>query len=93
MPEAFLVISVIIWYFLGFFVHENMSSSVPPAYKHLNVTVPKEFVYQVELNRPDKLNAINYTLFRLVSEFKAAFWAVKITKLGCFYMSKSTTQY
>nr|CAH7745257.1 unnamed protein product [Callosobruchus chinensis] len=34
-----------------------MSSST--AYKTLSVTVPKEFVYHVKLNRPDKYNAMN----------------------------------
>lgn len=33
--------------------------STKTKYETLSVTVPKPFVYNVELNRPDKLNAIN----------------------------------
>lgn len=33
------------------------------AYKTLAVTQPSPFVHQVELNRPDRLNAFNNALF------------------------------
>ncbi|KAH1010812.1 hypothetical protein HUJ05_005055 [Dendroctonus ponderosae] len=46
----------------------NMSST--PNYEFLSVSTPKEHVFHVELNRPDKLNAINYSLF---SELKSCF--------------------
>jgi hypothetical protein len=32
-------------------------------FKALSVTVPKPFVYHVELNRPKKLNAMNNTMW------------------------------
>lgn len=32
-------------------------------YETLSVTTPKEFVYHVELNRPNQLNAMNNTLW------------------------------
>ncbi|KAK9885909.1 hypothetical protein WA026_013783 [Henosepilachna vigintioctopunctata] len=40
----------------------KMSSSAPE-YETLKVTNPKEFVYHVELCRPDKLNAMNNTMW------------------------------
>lgn len=39
----------------------TMSSA--KTYETLSVTVPKPFVYQVELNRPTKLNALNKTMW------------------------------
>ncbi|KAF7265946.1 delta(3,5)-Delta(2,4)-dienoyl-CoA isomerase, mitochondrial isoform X2 [Rhynchophorus ferrugineus] len=39
-----------------------MSTNIP-SFNHLKVSVPKEFVYHVELNRSDKLNAINKAMF------------------------------
>ncbi|XP_018782897.1 PREDICTED: delta(3,5)-Delta(2,4)-dienoyl-CoA isomerase, mitochondrial [Bactrocera latifrons] len=50
-------------------VERNMSSSI--LHKHdgdlkyhtLNITIPKQFVYHVELNRPKQLNAFNKDLF------------------------------
>lgn len=33
------------------------------SYETLSVTTPKPFVAQVELNRPDRLNALNFTLW------------------------------
>ncbi|EFA13253.1 Delta(3,5)-Delta(2,4)-dienoyl-CoA isomerase, mitochondrial-like Protein [Tribolium castaneum] len=33
------------------------------SYETLSVTVPKEFVYHVELSRPDKINAMNNTMW------------------------------
>lgn len=41
--------------------------STTPNYEFLSVSTPKEHVFHVELNRPDKLNAINYSLFRWVN--------------------------
>lgn len=38
-------------------------SSATNSYQTLNVTVPKEFLYHVELNRPNNLNAMNDTLW------------------------------
>jgi len=32
-------------------------------FKALSITVPKPFVYHVELNRPKKLNAMNNTMW------------------------------
>ena len=45
-----------------------MSSSTPAVYNFetLNVTRPKEFVVQVEVNRPDKRNAQNSTFYKFV---------------------------
>lgn len=40
--------------------------SVQTNYETLAVTNPKEFVYQVELNRPEKMNAMNDTMWLLV---------------------------
>ncbi|XP_019872124.1 delta(3,5)-Delta(2,4)-dienoyl-CoA isomerase, mitochondrial [Aethina tumida] len=37
--------------------------STTPTYETLSVTVPKEFVYHVELSRPEKLNAMNRTMW------------------------------
>lgn len=42
--------------------YKNMSSN-PEAYSTLNVIVLKQYVYHVELNRPDKMNAINNTMW------------------------------
>ncbi|KAI5705008.1 hypothetical protein M8J75_011067 [Diaphorina citri] len=39
-----------------------MASFTPDTYKTLVVHVPKQFVVHVELNRPDKLNAMNHTM-------------------------------
>ncbi|KAJ8927950.1 hypothetical protein NQ314_019583 [Rhamnusium bicolor] len=41
----------------------RMSSKTKSAYETLSVSVPKEFVYHVMLNRPDKLNAMNRTMW------------------------------
>uniref|UniRef100_A0A023F9K5 Delta(3,5)-Delta(2,4)-dienoyl-CoA isomerase, mitochondrial n=1 Tax=Triatoma infestans TaxID=30076 RepID=A0A023F9K5_TRIIF len=38
------------------------------SYKTLNVTVPKPFIYHVELNRPEKLNAFNETMWKEIGE-------------------------
>ena len=47
-------------------VTRAMSSSTPAVYNFetLRVTRPKEFVVQVEVNRPDKRNAQNSTFYR-----------------------------
>lgn len=42
-------------------VLKNMSTS--NYYETLSVKIPKEFVYHVELNRPDKLNAFSRTMW------------------------------
>ncbi|XP_072750686.1 delta(3,5)-Delta(2,4)-dienoyl-CoA isomerase, mitochondrial [Anoplolepis gracilipes] len=46
------------------------STEMLPTYKTLAVSTPKPFVYIVKLNRPEKLNAINPTMWR---EFKECF--------------------
>lgn len=46
-------------------------SSIPGSdytYKALAVSVPRDHVYHVQLNRPDKLNALNKTLWREIGE-------------------------
>jgi len=49
--------------FSGLTLKRTMTSS---AYKFetLNVTEPSEFVYHVEINRPDKRNSMNKTFWR-----------------------------
>ncbi|KAL1457623.1 hypothetical protein WDU94_007831 [Cyamophila willieti] len=44
------------------------SSFTPETYKTLLVNVPKPFVFHVELNRPDKLNAMNHTMWLEIRE-------------------------
>lgn len=39
-------------------------SSGPKSYETLAVTVPQPFVYNVEFNRPKKLNAFSRTMWR-----------------------------
>ncbi|XP_070160055.1 delta(3,5)-Delta(2,4)-dienoyl-CoA isomerase, mitochondrial isoform X2 [Polyergus mexicanus] len=46
------------------------STEMSPVYKTLAVSTLKPFVYMVKLNRPEKLNAINPTMWR---EFKECF--------------------
>lgn len=41
----------------------SQSRRMLSTYETLAVTTPKEFVAHVELNRPDKLNALNYTMW------------------------------
>lgn len=38
-------------------------SAMTYEYDTLKVTTPKPFVYHVELNRPEKLNAMNKTMW------------------------------
>lgn len=38
-------------------------SAMLSTFETLKVTSPQEFVYHVELNRPDKLNAMNRTMW------------------------------
>ncbi|KAI5741843.1 hypothetical protein M8J77_000314 [Diaphorina citri] len=45
-----------------------MASFTPDTYKTLVVHVPKQFVVHVELNRPDKLNAMNHTMWLEIGE-------------------------
>ncbi|KAG5305683.1 ECH1 protein, partial [Acromyrmex insinuator] len=45
-------------------------TEMSPTYKTLVVTIPKPFVYMVKLNRPEKLNAMNPTMWK---EFKECF--------------------
>lgn len=47
-------------------VHLAKASTTASNFETLKVTVPKEYVYHVELNRPDKLNAMNHTLWEYV---------------------------
>ncbi|XP_017770269.1 PREDICTED: delta(3,5)-Delta(2,4)-dienoyl-CoA isomerase, mitochondrial isoform X2 [Nicrophorus vespilloides] len=44
-----------------------MSSNVP-SFKSLAVTVPKPFVYHVEFNRPEKVNAMNQTMWTEIGQ-------------------------
>lgn len=48
----------------------NYGTMAQDKYKTLAVSVPKEFVYMVKLNRPEKLNAINNAMW---SEIKDCF--------------------
>lgn len=41
----------------------KMMSTNVPKFDQLSVTVPKEFVYHVEMNRPEKLNSYNDKMF------------------------------
>lgn len=43
-------------------------SSGPKSYETLAVTVPQPFVYNVEFNRPEKLNAFSRTLWREIGQ-------------------------
>lgn len=47
----------------------NMSGVSSYAYQHLAVTQPSEFVYSVELNRPQKMNALNNELWEEIGDF------------------------
>ena len=68
-----LLVSIIIIYsykwlmsndiFLGFTLRRTMSLSTYK-FETLNVTEPSEFVYHVEINRPEKRNAMNMTFWR-----------------------------
>ena len=40
------------------------TSSVLPKYETLHLSRPVEYVVQVELNRPDKRNAMNFPFWR-----------------------------
>jgi len=40
------------------------STEMLPTYKTLAIFIPKPFVYMVKLNRPNKLNAINPTMWK-----------------------------
>ncbi|XP_017876761.2 delta(3,5)-Delta(2,4)-dienoyl-CoA isomerase, mitochondrial [Ceratina calcarata] len=39
-------------------------------YETLKISVPKEFIYMVQMNRPEKLNSLNHTMWK---EFTACF--------------------
>ncbi|CAH1397727.1 unnamed protein product [Nezara viridula] len=59
-----------------FIREQNSSAEAQPTssckFETLSVTVPKPFVYHVELNRPEKLNAFNHRMFtELTHCFKA----------------------
>lgn len=42
---------------------DSTSSKDNIQFETLSVSVPSEFVYHVQLNRPDKMNAINHTMW------------------------------
>lgn len=44
-------------------VVRSQSGRMLSTFETLKVTSPKEFVMQVELNRPDRLNAFNKTMW------------------------------
>ncbi|XP_012228186.1 delta(3,5)-Delta(2,4)-dienoyl-CoA isomerase, mitochondrial [Linepithema humile] len=46
------------------------STEMLPTYKTLIISIPKPFIYMVKLNRPQKMNAINLTMWQ---EFKECF--------------------
>jgi hypothetical protein len=49
----------------------KLSSSIKQSYEFatLNVTNPHEFIFQVQMNRPEKRNAMNPTFFRFLNHF------------------------
>lgn len=49
----------------GFLLSTRLCSSHVYTFETLKVQNPKEWVYHVELHRPDKSNAINDTMWRL----------------------------
>lgn len=49
-------------------IKRNCASQVMPQYETLAVSVHAPFVYHVELNRPDRLNAMNGTMWREIGE-------------------------
>ncbi|KAK3928758.1 Delta(3,5)-Delta(2,4)-dienoyl-CoA isomerase, mitochondrial [Frankliniella fusca] len=50
------------------FLARNCSNSSMPQYETIAVSVHSPFVYNVELNRPDRLNALNKTMWREIGE-------------------------
>jgi len=58
--------------FLGFTLKRTMASSTYE-FETLNVTKPSEFVYHVEINRPEKRNAMNMTFWRFKSAYLLLF--------------------
>lgn len=53
--KYFLLIS----FFFSTAIQSTKAASNMPTFETLSITTPKEFVYQVQLNRPKKLNAFN----------------------------------
>ncbi|CAG9761704.1 unnamed protein product [Ceutorhynchus assimilis] len=51
-------------------IYPNMArmSSQTPTFEFLSVTVPKDYIFHVELNRPTKLNAITHKFFSEIKE-------------------------
>ncbi|KAI5203528.1 hypothetical protein E4T42_06890 [Aureobasidium subglaciale] len=47
-------------------------------YEYFNVTFPKEYVAQVEINRPEKMNAFNETLFLTITSMHESFIVLSI---------------
>lgn len=44
----------------------NCSSKAVPQYETLSVSLQSPFVFHVELNRPERLNSMNKTMWRYV---------------------------
>ena len=72
--------------FSGLTVKRTMALS---AYKFetLNVTEPSEFVYHVELNRPDKRNAMDKTFWRYSRNTTVTLFAVNLELLKVMQFS------
>lgn len=49
-------------------VGQRMKMSTAMKFEHLSITVPKPFVYHVELNRPQKMNSLNAKLWSEIGE-------------------------
>lgn len=65
---------VIHQYFLGnILITTAKMSSRSGLFETLHVTTPKKYIYHVELNRPNNLNAMNNTLWMWVFEIPTLF--------------------
>lgn len=54
-------------------------------FDHLLVSNPKEFVYQVQLNRPDKMNALNNIMW----EYVDFYWIIQNIMVYLFNLSEA----